>query len=156
MRSGSSDSARNSSERRPDSPKSHSEVDEEESARVVNELVQSFQTTFKITPKPATPSPSPAPRKERFPVNANTTTEQSPDTVLAKLKDVLLEKKIEFGFSSPYCLLCQWSGVAFELEICSIPNLEVNGIRFHRISGDVWEYSKLCKTILGDMNLSAE
>lgn len=76
--------------------------------------------------------------------------------VLAKLKDVLIEKRIEFGFSSPYCLLCHWGAISFELEICTIPNLEVNGIRFHRISGDVWEYSKLCRSILEDMNLSAE
>jgi len=131
-------------------------IDGEETARAVNELVHSFQTTFKITTKsPASPV-APGPRKERFPVNANTTTEQSPEVVLAKLKDVLLEKRIEFGFSSPYCLFCRWGAVAFELEICSIPNLEVNGIKFHRIAGDVWEYSKLCKSILSDMNLSAE
>jgi len=89
-------------------------------------------------------------------VNKDTTTEASPEVVLAKLKDVLLEQRVQCGFSSPFCLLCKREGVAFELEICSIPNLAVNGIRFHRISGDVWEYSKLCKAILTDMNLSEE
>jgi len=89
-------------------------------------------------------------------VNKDTTTEQSPEIVLTKLKDVLLEQRVQFGFSTPYCLLCKHDGGAFELEICAIPNLAVNGIRFHRISGDVWEYSKLCKAILSDMNLSQE
>jgi len=159
LRSGSSTPKASDGARTPERPGTPPgelhEQDEDLAARAVNELIHSFQTTFKITSR-APAVATPAPRKERFPVNKDTTTEQSPEVVLAKLKEVLLDKDIAFGFSSPFCLLCHRDDIAFELEICSIPNLEVNGIRFHRISGDVWDYSKLCKSILTDMNLSEE
>lgn len=59
-----------------------------------------------------------------------------------------------YALSSPYCLQCEGGSVSFELEVCSIPNLEVNGVRFHRIAGDAWAYTTLCKGVLADMNLA--
>lgn len=52
----------------------------ESSERAVDELVQSFQTMFMLG----------APRRERFPVNKDTTSEQSAEAMIAKLKRVLV------------------------------------------------------------------
>jgi hypothetical protein len=44
----------------------------------------------------------------------------------------------------------------FETEICQLPFLNLNGVRFRRISGNAWEYKAICKEILGDLDLKEE
>ncbi|KAJ3057122.1 serine/threonine-protein kinase KIN2 [Rhizophlyctis rosea] len=44
-------------------------------------------------------------------------------------------------------------GVHFEVCIVKIPWLGLHGIQFHRISGDTWQYKKVCTKILDSVRL---
>lgn len=43
--------------------------------------------------------------------------------------------------------------VYFDLEICQIQGLNMNGVRFKRISGGVWAYRSLCQSLMQKMKL---
>jgi hypothetical protein len=94
------------------------------------------------------------PRAVRIPVDSKTVIHGSPDEILPQIKHILEANDISFDFSTPpYCLICKNANktkqeLTFELEICTIPNLDIYGLRFNRISGDMWEYQRICKKIL--------
>ena len=43
--------------------------------------------------------------------------------------------------------------LVFEIEICRVPKLNLNGLIFKRLTGSVWSYKKVCSKILTKMNL---
>jgi hypothetical protein len=69
---------------------------------------------------------------------------------------VLRGKNIPFQETGPFCLVCKSKSVVFETEICQLPFLNLNGVRFRRISGNAWEYKAICKEILYDLDLKEE
>jgi serine/threonine protein kinase len=125
----------------------------------MDNLVQQFLRTFdnhKESHQKTSPSPvrnRDKPRKVRIPLNTSTATHLPPETVLAKIRSVLLEKNLNFLYSSAYILSCKSPDLEFELEICALPNLDMHGIRFHRRSGDVWKYQEMCRQILEELKL---
>jgi len=88
------------------------------------------------------------PRELRIPVHHRTITTDSPDAILTKIKSCLADNGFTNQWNTHYCLVCAKHNLTFELEICSLPNLDINGIKFSRISGDIWLYKKICKKIL--------
>jgi len=114
----------------------------------MQDLARSFRLTFgKLhdnpnESKPVIPS---KPREVRIPVHHRTISTESPDSILAKIKECLLENGFSSQWRGPYCLICEKNDLGFELEICSLPNLDINGIRFSRISGDIWLTRKFVK-----------
>jgi len=96
------------------------------------------------------------PRRARFPLNEAATSHRSPETILNKLKHVLKEKKIPFLETGPFCLMCEAKSVIFEAEICQLPFINLNAVRFRRIRGNAWEYKAICKEILDDLDLKEQ
>eukprot|EP01130_Rhizamoeba_saxonica_P007734 TRINITY_DN3139_c0_g1_i1.p1 TRINITY_DN3139_c0_g1~~TRINITY_DN3139_c0_g1_i1.p1 ORF type:complete len:349 (-),score=72.52 TRINITY_DN3139_c0_g1_i1:31-1077(-) len=87
-----------------------------------------------------------SPREVRFPVTDNSTS-TSAEVILEQLNRILTENNIPHTLSH-YCYLCNIDDIVFEAEVCSLPILQVYGIRFNRIKGDIWEYHQICKTLL--------
>lgn len=46
----------------------------------------------------------------------------------------------------------QQGGVCAEIEVCPLPG-NLNGLRVRRVSGNPWQYKKLCNEVLTEMNL---
>ncbi|KAL2912887.1 hypothetical protein HK105_207668 [Polyrhizophydium stewartii] len=43
--------------------------------------------------------------------------------------------------------------IAFQIEICKVPRMNLHGIHFKRLGGGVWNYKKVCNKILAQMAL---
>jgi len=95
----------------------------------------------------------PEPRQARFPLNEQSTSHKPPEVILEQIKKVLTSMDIPFLATSPFCYKCQTPTIGFEVEICRLPFLYLNGIRFRRIYGDAWEYTSTCKKILATLDL---
>lgn len=102
----------------------------------------------------------PEPRQVRFSINENNTTHEAPEVVLGRIVETL--KALDLPHShmlSAFCIKTEAVdvGVALEVEICQLPIIHLIGVRFRRICGDAWQYTRICKRILDllDLNNSA-
>ncbi|XP_074647724.1 maternal embryonic leucine zipper kinase-like [Tubulanus polymorphus] len=98
------------------------------------------------------------PRKVKAVHNVTNTSEYSADHILDRLKSSLCDKKISFK-QNGYELRCfvtdDWGKIqlAFDLEVCQVPRVELIGVRRKRVKGDIWHYKRLCEDILVSANL---
>jgi hypothetical protein len=95
----------------------------------------------------------PEPRQARFPLNESTTSHRPAEEILGQLRGVLDEMHVRYTPSSAFCLKCETDATVFEVEICRLPFLHLNGVRFRRIGGDGWKYTDVCQAILGKLSL---
>lgn len=97
------------------------------------------------------------PRSVRFAFSVHMTSTKPPAEMMDAIRRVLSDTNppIEFSAESEFCLKCSdpKARVQFEIEICRLPQLSVNGLRFHRLRGDSWRYKNLCKELLSLFHL---
>lgn len=108
-------------------------------------------------------SPKPAQKEKLRSIkgvfNVDTTTMKPADEIVEEVMRVLTESEIVFK-QKGYVFKCKQKQpidkterVQFDLEICQIHGLNMNGVRFKRISGGVWGYRTLCQTLMQKMKL---
>ncbi|KAI8819746.1 KA1 domain/Ssp2 C-terminal domain-containing protein, partial [Fimicolochytrium jonesii] len=90
----------------------------------------------------------------RFTFSVSTTSTKEPDVILAEVLRVLHEHGVKTDVAG-FIANCSYpqQGVDFEMEVCKLPRLNVNGLRFKRMSGDSWAYKNLLTDLIGKMNL---
>jgi serine/threonine protein kinase len=102
-------------------------------------------------------------------LNFSSTTSKSASEILDQIRMILGDNFIAFSSESRYILQSEvdvnandWSVptnsnkkhlVAFQIEICQIPRMNLHGIHFKRIAGGVWNYKKVCNRILTKLQL---
>ncbi|ORZ38998.1 kinase-like domain-containing protein, partial [Catenaria anguillulae PL171] len=86
-------------------------------------------------------------------LNVNTTSAKPPLEIIAEVKRVLAENRVDFGHDGGFIVECRLADLVFEIEICKVPRLSLFGLHFKRISGGIWAYKKLCNKLLSQMNL---
>lgn len=101
------------------------------------------------------------PRQKRYPTNPKTTFTTTADELMHIVQRVLLNPEIDNVLTwekrSGFVFECVGDEeLLFEIEVAALPNLGVIGIRFHRISGNVWSYSQICNDILTLVNEYAD
>jgi MAP/microtubule affinity-regulating kinase len=82
----------------------------------------------------------------------STTSAKSAEEIMNEVSRVLALNNTTFTTSS-YCAYCTCDDVHFEVEVCKLPMLSMNGIRFNRISGDAWNYKRIAARLIEQMEL---
>uniref|UniRef100_A0A0X3PNT0 MAP/microtubule affinity-regulating kinase 3 n=1 Tax=Schistocephalus solidus TaxID=70667 RepID=A0A0X3PNT0_SCHSO len=83
----------------------------------------------------------PKPRSLRFTWTMKTTSNKEPTVMVNEIKKVLTEHNCEFEQPELFLLICRYgdpstdASVQWEMEVCKLPRLSMNGVRFKRISG---------------------
>eukprot|EP00049_Salpingoeca_infusionum_P014423 m.269400 g.269400 ORF g.269400 m.269400 type:complete len:1023 (-) comp15671_c1_seq1:141-3209(-) len=84
----------------------------------------------------------------------------APSSTASELFDRVQQVAIELSFKFTVCvdgglsITCRTPHLTIEVEVIRLAGLDVHGIHFQRISGDVQLYQQACSTILEFMNLS--
>lgn len=92
------------------------------------------------------------PRVLRFTFSVSTTSTKEPEAILSEVLRVLTEAGVKFDVNG-FIANCSYQSIDFEMEVCKLPRLAVNGLRFKRMSGDSWAYKNLLTDLIAKMNL---
>eukprot|EP01134_Creolimax_fragrantissima_P004284 CFRG4284T1 len=98
-------------------------------------------------PDPARVAGVKGPRTLRFTFNMKSTSAKSADLMVADLETLLMNMFIEYEKPEPYLLICTHSTCQWEMEICKLPRLSLNGVRFKRISGNPVNYKAIVSSV---------
>jgi len=98
------------------------------------------------------------PRCLRFTWSMKTTSEMQPDVMKREICAVLTKHDCRYETVEQYVLMC-WHGdersseayVQWEMEICRLPRLSLNGIRSRRIAGSAISFKNIVTRINNDL-----
>jgi MAP/microtubule affinity-regulating kinase len=99
------------------------------------------------------------PRSLRFTWSMKTTSSLQPDAILREIKSVLTQHGCKSEQTDCYTLLCTHgdelsdSMIQWEMEICRLPRLSLNGVRLRRVRGAAIGYKNIATVITNDLKL---
>ncbi|XP_067380940.1 serine/threonine-protein kinase MARK2 isoform X16 [Channa argus] len=110
---------------------------------------------------PAIPSQkdSAKPRSLRFTWSMKTTSSMEPMEMMREIRKVLDSNSCEYELRERYMLLCMSGNparedfVQWEMEVCKLPRLSLNGVRFKRISGTSIAFKNIASKIANELKL---
>ncbi|XP_075043810.1 serine/threonine-protein kinase MARK2 isoform X4 [Mixophyes fleayi] len=99
------------------------------------------------------------PRSLRFTWSMKTTSSMEPNEMMSEIRKVLDANSCEHESQEKYMLLCVHgspghdSYVQWEMEVCKLPRLSLNGVRFKRITGTSMAFKNIASKIANELKL---
>ncbi|XP_030193925.1 serine/threonine-protein kinase MARK2 isoform X2 [Gadus morhua] len=108
---------------------------------------------------PASKDLSNKPRSLRFTWSMKTTSSMEPGEMMREIRKVLDSNGCEYEARERYMLLCVSGNparddfVQWEMEVCKLPRLSLNGVRFKRISGTSIAFKNIASKVANELKL---
>ncbi|XP_011666726.1 MAP/microtubule affinity-regulating kinase 3 isoform X6 [Strongylocentrotus purpuratus] len=105
------------------------------------------------------PSEYVKPRSLRFTFSMKTTSSKEPDSIIGEIRRVLESNGVDFEQRERYLLFCVHGDgrgdnlIQWEMEVCKLPRLSLNGVRFKRISGTSMAFKNIASKISNELCL---
>uniref|UniRef100_A0A8C8EYF5 non-specific serine/threonine protein kinase n=1 Tax=Oncorhynchus tshawytscha TaxID=74940 RepID=A0A8C8EYF5_ONCTS len=99
------------------------------------------------------------PRSLRFTWSMKTTSSMEPNEMMKEIRKVLDSNSCEYELRERYMLLCVSGNpacddfVQWEMEVCKLPRLSLNGVRFKRISGTSIAFKNIASKVANELKL---